>query len=200
MKTKLKPLVHAAMKTKLGLGVSSLGRKIGNTDVRCNLLREDSKWHTPQGSLSDNTSPDDLLRGLLYFTFEFRESRNASLMSATSEITLVNPRNRSDTIHIDGIYPVEALKPKGAPVQEIEETHEVEGNPKADTPFGGVQFGKVFRGSTSKSQVEKTYLFQSSRPSGPDESDNRAEFSWRRNTPSDWTGTDRCFHGALAKR
>lgn len=192
---------YTAVGTDLKPLVISLGRQIGNIDVRCNLVRWRSKWHTPQGE-SPETPPGYPLRGLLYFEFEFRERKGASLMSATITITLQDACGR-ETIFVDRIYPnFDALKPADAPMKDESKDHGFEVDPNAQTSFGGARVGKFSRGSTSKSKVEQTWSFQGGKPSGPGDKgpDDQAEFSWRRNTSTDWTGTDRGYHGALAVR
>jgi hypothetical protein len=183
--------------------VASLGREIGKIDVRCDLVKTQSKWHTPLGPLQE-PPPDYPLSGLLYFEFQFRERKPSILMDATIKITLKdadpgiieeNVRVK-EKIYVKDSHPgTDALKPVDTLMQQVSETRGVKVDPKISVPpyvdVKGLEYSKK---AESKSEVEETWSFSSGRPSG---SSDKAEFFWRRNTPTDWTLTDRGYDGAL---
>jgi hypothetical protein len=188
---------HVLLKSTLKPEMIALGRVIGDIDIRCNLVLNRSKWHTPPGPLT-SPLPDYPLRGLLYFEFQFCDHGKASLMSATISITLKDPGGKYP-VYVDKTYPgPEALKPMDAPMQERTRTRELRVDPNVQTPFGGGGLASVSGGSQTKSPVEQTWSFKSGTPTTT--GNNSAEFEWKRNSPSDWTGVDRGYDGALTLR
>jgi hypothetical protein len=193
----MKPLLfwfrHAVLKSELPL-VIPLGCEIGDVTVKCDLLRTETRWHTPNGNLSDSP-PQYPLRGLLYFEFEFNEFRKASLMSARINITLKDPDGKEKVL-VDKTFPgSDAVKPQSVLMKERSSTQGAHFEPNAQTPAGGGSIGSVSGTRTISSPVEQTWSFKST-GKGAD----GAEFAWRRNTSTDWTGTDRGYGGAIAVR